>query len=96
MNFSRRIIAREKDSSALYFFHLETSSSHLPSYLGIAFLNSGCQWSIPKIDHYTCIFQKQGWVWSAKSSIQQIHVLLECRTAKNTLGGLSFMPLIFL
>ena len=44
-----------------------SSPSHLPSYLGIEFLDSGCQWSTRKIEYY--IFQKQGWVWSAKSSI---------------------------
>ena len=71
----------------------DCSSSHLSSYLGIAFLNSG--WNIIIIIPKTRLGLR-----SAKSSIQQIRVVSDKQTAKprikNTLGGLSFVPLIFL
>ena len=58
-------------------------------------VNSDYQSRIPKMEYYK--FCKQGWIWSAQSSIQQIHVdalynAKQLSQESNTLGGLSFSP----
>ena len=62
---------------------------------GIALVNSDYQSRIPKMEYYK--FCKQGWIWSAQSSIQQTHVdalynAKQLSQESNTLGGLSFSP----